>query len=145
VSTCNCGKGHHHPDCPLWDSHADNYDQLARKVASPKKKSKKVSSKIRRRARAQKSSTPERGNKKTVVIAMMKRANGATLAAIMDATGWQAHTARVVSVLGSKGAEKIESERTRVASAQIESSGTNFPPDQEVPPAVPPIKPKHFL
>ncbi len=24
---CNCGRGagNHHPDCPLWDSHVDNY------------------------------------------------------------------------------------------------------------------------
>ena len=41
---------------------------------------------------------------------MMKRAKGATLAEIMAATGWQAHTVRgFVSILGSKGGEKIES------------------------------------
>jgi len=31
-------------------------------------------------------------NKKAEVIAMMKRTKGVTLAEIMDATGWQAHT-----------------------------------------------------
>ncbi len=24
---CNRGEGHHHPDCPQWDSHVDNYDE----------------------------------------------------------------------------------------------------------------------
>ena len=43
---------------------------------------------------------------------MMKRAKGATLPEIMNVTGWQAHTARgFVSILGSKGGEKIESSK----------------------------------
>src|SRR5260370_414213 len=51
-------------------------------------------------------------NKKAEVIAMMKRAKGATLAEIMAATSWQAHTVRgFVSILGSKGGEKIESSK----------------------------------
>src|SRR5260370_6315928 len=55
----------------------------------------------------------ERRNKKAEVIAMMKRAKGATLAQIMEATGWQKHTVRgFVSLLGSKGGEKIESSRS---------------------------------
>jgi hypothetical protein len=52
----------------------------------------------------------DRTNKKAEVIALMKRAKGATLAEIMAATSWQAHTVRgFVSILGSKGGEKIES------------------------------------
>ena len=48
----------------------------------------------------------DRANKKAEVIAMMKRAKGATLAEIMAATEWQAHTVRgFVSILGSKGGE----------------------------------------
>jgi transcriptional regulator len=44
------------------------------------------------------------------VIVMMKRAKGATLDEIIDATGWQKHTIRgFVSILSSKGGEKIES------------------------------------
>jgi Protein of unknown function (DUF3489) len=51
-----------------------------------------------------------RGSKKAAVIAMMKRAQGVTLATIMRATGWQAHTVRgFVSILGSQGGHKIES------------------------------------
>jgi hypothetical protein len=53
-----------------------------------------------------------RTNKKAEVIALMKRAKGATLAEIMRATGWQPHTVRgFVSILGSKGGEKIESSK----------------------------------
>ena len=41
---------------------------------------------------------------------MMKRAKGATLAEITEATDWQKHTVRgFVSILGSKGGQKIES------------------------------------
>jgi hypothetical protein len=55
----------------------------------------------------------ERANKKAEVIAMMKRAKGMTLAEIMTATGWQPHTVRgFVSILGSKGGEKIESSKS---------------------------------
>ena len=54
----------------------------------------------------------DRTNKKAEVIAMMKRAKGATLPEMMKATGWQPHTVRgFVSILGSKGGEKIESSR----------------------------------
>ena len=55
----------------------------------------------------------ERSNKKAEVIAMMKRAKGATLAQIVEATGWQKHTIRgFVSLLGSKGGVKIESSKS---------------------------------
>src|ERR1700719_3523957 len=54
----------------------------------------------------------DRANKKAEVIALMKRAKGATLAEIMATTDWQAHTVRgFVSILGSKGGEKIESSK----------------------------------
>jgi len=55
----------------------------------------------------------DRSNKKAEVIALMKRAKGATLAEIMAITKWQAHTVRgFVSILGSKGGEKIESSKS---------------------------------
>jgi uncharacterized protein DUF3489 len=54
----------------------------------------------------------DRINKKAEVIAMMQRAKGATLDEIMKATDWQRHTVRgFVSILGSKGGQKIESSK----------------------------------
>ena len=55
----------------------------------------------------------DRTNKKAEVIALMKRAKGATLAEIMEVTKWQPHTVRgFVSILGSKGGQKIESSKS---------------------------------
>jgi hypothetical protein len=79
----------------------------------PAKKAKPVKS-----VRAKKTATKPKGdraNKKADVIAMMKRAKGATLAEIMKATAWQPHTVRgFVSILGSKGGEKIESSKNAI-------------------------------
>jgi hypothetical protein len=83
--------------------------QTARDMAPAKGKSKKSPAKPARRERARPS---ERSNKKAEVIAMMKRAKGATLAEIIATTGWQKHTVRgFVSILGNKGGEKIESSK----------------------------------
>jgi hypothetical protein len=82
-------------------------------VAPAKGKAKKFPAKAPRRASAKKDATePSSTNKKAEVIALMKRAKGATLAEIIGATGWQKHTVRgFVSILGSKGGQKIESSR----------------------------------
>jgi len=65
-----------------------------------------------RRATAKKGATEARSNKKAEVIAMMKRAKGASLTEITEATGWQKHTVRgFVSILSSKRGEKIESSK----------------------------------
>ena len=80
----------------------------ARKAGKKAKAAKKA-------GRAKKASVKpkaDRTNKKAEVIEMMKRAKGATLTEIMKATGWQPHTVRgFVSILGSKGGEKIESSK----------------------------------
>jgi hypothetical protein len=74
------------------------------KKAKPAKKAGRAKTAIKPKA--------DRATKKTEVIALMKRAKGATLAEIMEATKWQAHTVRgFVSILGSKGGEKIESSK----------------------------------
>ena len=78
--------------------------RTAAKKAKPAKKT----------ARVTKAGKPvaERPDKKADVITLMKRAKGATLAEIMAVTKWQAHTVRgFVSILGSKGGEKIESSK----------------------------------
>jgi hypothetical protein len=84
----------------------------ARDAAPAKGRSKKSPTKAKRRDMARKGAIDARTNKKAEVIAMMKRAKGATLTEIAGATGWQRHTVRgFVSILGSKGGEKIESSR----------------------------------
>ena len=83
-------------------------------MATTRGKTKKSPTKAPRRARANHSAkgSEERSNKKAEVIAMMKRAKGATLAEIMEVTSWQAHTVRgFVSILGSKGGVKVESSK----------------------------------
>jgi len=90
--------------------------KTAADAAAPKrthKPAKKV--KAAKVSRARKAGKPkaDRANKKAEVVAMMKRAKGATLAEIMKATDWQPHTVRgFVSLLGSKGGEKIESSKS---------------------------------
>jgi hypothetical protein len=79
--------------------------RTASKKAKPAKKA-------RRPKKPASKPTANRNNKKAEVIGLMKHAKGATLAEIMTSTGWQAHTVRgFVSILGSKGGEKIESSK----------------------------------
>jgi Protein of unknown function (DUF3489) len=55
---------------------------------------------------------PREGSKKAEIIALMQRANGASLPEIQELAGWQKHTVRgFISILGSKGGLKIESEK----------------------------------
>jgi hypothetical protein len=80
----------------------------ARKAGRKAKPAKKAGGAKKPAAKAKE----DRTNKKAEVIAMMKRAKGATLAEIMKVTDWQPHTVRgFVSILGSKGGEKIESSK----------------------------------
>jgi hypothetical protein len=85
----------------------------------PQPKTKRARAKIakpaKKTARSKKpagKSKVDRANKKAEVITLMKRAKGVTLAEIMAATEWQAHTVRgFVSILGSKGGQQIESSK----------------------------------
>ena len=88
--------------------------KAAKAKAGPKKEAKV--------ARPRKDAAEARSNKKAEVIAMMKRAKGVTLAEIMEATGWQPHTVRgFVSILGSKGGEKVESSKNAQRNLRRES------------------------
>jgi hypothetical protein len=85
--------------------------QPAPDVAPAKGSAKKSPTKAAESAPA-KHGADERSNKKAEVITMMKRAKGATLAEIVEATGWQKHTIRgFVSILGSKGGVTVESSK----------------------------------
>ena len=89
----------------------DSENNSTSAVEAPATNRKRKSAK---KARAQKPASKKAGrtNKKAEVIAMMKRAKGATMAEIMKATSWQPHTVRgFVSILGSKGGENIESSK----------------------------------
>jgi hypothetical protein len=53
------------------------------------------------------------GSKATQVLDLLKRPDGATLAELMKATGWQAHSVRgFLSTAGKKHRLKIESTKT---------------------------------
>jgi hypothetical protein len=71
-----------------------------------------ASAKEAKPAGLRKDATNSRSNKKAEVIAMMKRAKGATLSQIIETTGWQPQTVRgFVSILGSEGGETVESSK----------------------------------
>src|SRR5690242_17270198 len=100
--------------------------QPAAKQRKPAKRSKpaKKSKAKKSKPTAKKGGKPvaERTNKKAEVIAMMKRTKGATLAEIVEATGWQKHTVRgFVSILGKKGGEKIESSKNAAGTGSTKS------------------------
>jgi hypothetical protein len=100
-------------DAQVAPAKAPSKKGASRKKGAPKaKKSAKPAKAAKAPLSGKKGASDARANKKAEVIAMMKRAKGVTLAEIVDATGWQKHTVRgFVSILGSKGGQKIESSK----------------------------------
>ena len=94
------------------------------KVASPKKEAKGASKKpgkagkkaaakpVAKPAAAKKAGTPRAESKTAKILEMIGRAKGASLAEIMKAAGWQAHSVRgFISTAGEKHGIKIESSK----------------------------------
>jgi uncharacterized protein DUF3489 len=73
-----------------------------------------------------KSKKPDRGSKQSHVIAMLQSPNGATIGAMMKATGWQQHSVRgfLAGVVRKRLKLKLDSKRVddervyRVAAAR---------------------------
>lgn len=79
------------------------------KAAAPKKEA-KAAKKAAKPAPAKKASAPRAESKGAKIIEMIGRAKGATLAEIMKATDWQAHSVRgFISIAAKKNRIKIES------------------------------------
>ena len=66
------------------------------------------------RAQDQKGAPAREGSKKAIVLDMLRRPEGATLADIQSATGWQAHSVRgfISGALGKKMGLTVESFKT---------------------------------
>ncbi len=81
------------------------------KAAAPKKEA-KAAKKAAKPAAAKKPSAPRAESKGAKIIDMIGRAKGATLAEIMKATDWQAHSVRgFISTAAKKNRIKIESSK----------------------------------
>jgi len=80
--------------------------------ATASKKQAKVAKKATKTAPAKKTSVPRAESKGAKILEMIGRAKGATLAEIMKAADWQAHSVRgFISTAGKKHSIKIESSK----------------------------------
>jgi hypothetical protein len=86
--------------------------QKAGKGANPKAAAKKESKAAKKAAKPAQAKKPRAESKTATILAMIGRAKGATLAEIMEAAGWQAHSVRgFISTAGKKQNITIESSK----------------------------------
>lgn len=86
--------------------------------AKPEAKAKKVAKKKER-----KDAAPRAESKGAKILEMIARAKGATLAEIMKATDWQAHSVRgFISTAGNKHGVKIESSKNEAGDRLYKSA-----------------------
>src|SRR5271166_3505241 len=84
----------------------------AKAKAAPPKKAAKAGKKAAKPARTKEASAPRAESKGAKIIDMIGRAKGATLAEIMKATDWQAHSVRgFISIAAKKHSINIESSK----------------------------------
>ena len=94
----------------------------AAKKVKPRKKAKAAKKAKPAAKKADGKPAAERTNKKAEVIALMKRAKGATLADIAELTAWQRHTIRgFVSILGKKASTRSSPRRIPKGNARTRS------------------------
>ena len=81
-------------------------------MPKPRPAPKKASKKAAKPARKKEASAPRAESKGAKIIDMIGRAKGATLAEIMKATDWQAHSVRgFISIAAKKHSINIESSK----------------------------------
>jgi hypothetical protein len=86
-----------------------------RHVAAPKAKSGRKATRTQKAAKGRKkaAASARAGSKKADIIALLQKPKGATLAELMTATGWQAHSVRgfISGTLGKQEGMKVNSMR----------------------------------
>jgi hypothetical protein len=106
--------GRQEPQIPAEPAQATTAPAAAKGKAKPAKRKAKAKARPTNAAPAQKP-TPRAGTKQAQMIELLKRPEGATVAQIAAATGWQHHTIRgaIAGALKKKLGLKIEATRTR--------------------------------
>ena len=97
---------------PKSQKNAKGGKPKATATAKPKKTApvKKAAKELKKAAKPKAEGVRE-GSKTATVVALLERKGGASLAEIMKATGWQAHSVRgfISGTLGKKMSRKVES------------------------------------
>jgi outer membrane biosynthesis protein TonB len=117
-------------------SSASPKGKSGKKPAPPKKTSKapKAAKAPKAPKSEKKAGNAREGSKTATVLALIERAKGATLAEIMEATGWQAHSVRgfISGTMGKKMRLKVESTKRDGADTDgwllVSNGGSEDPP-----------------